>query len=215
MQIARYASGMAHVNPSRPVVTLVGAGPGAADLLTLRALHAVQGADVIIHDALVCDEVLALARPQARLIEVGKRGHRLSTGQDFINRLMVRLAKSGAQIVRLKGGDPSVFGRAAEERRFLELAGIDVRVVPGVTTASAAAAQFGFSLTKRGAAQTVVFATGRTAFGAQNDWRAAADPNATVCLYMGCADIAATCEQLLARGRHGDTPRALGFQCWS
>lgn len=194
-----------------PYITLVGAGPGSADLLTLRALKALQGADVVVHDALVSADVLALVPTTARKIEVGKRGHRLSTGQDFINRLMVRLAKSGVNIVRLKGGDPSIFGRAAEERAFLEAAGVRVETVPGVTTASAAAAQFGFSLTKRGAAQKVLFATGRTAFGAQNDWHAAADIDATLCLYMGCGDIAAIVEQLLGLGRSPKTPALLAL----
>src|SRR5215210_2149040 len=96
-------------------VQLVGAGPGAADLLTLRALRAIEAADVILFDALVPDEIRALFPARARSIEVGKRGHRPSTSQDFINRLMVRLAKRGSHIVRLKGGDPSIFGRAAEE----------------------------------------------------------------------------------------------------
>jgi uroporphyrin-III C-methyltransferase len=192
-------------------VTLVGAGPGAADLLTVRALRAIQSAQIVVYDALVSPEVLDLIPATSRKIEVGKRGHRLSTGQDFINRLMMRLAKSGTKIVRLKGGDPSVFGRAAEERAFLENAGLRVEVVPGITTASAAAAQFGFSLTKRGAAQKILFATGRTAFGAEGDWAAAADPSATLCLYMGCADSAATVTHLLTLGRAPTTPALLAL----
>src|SRR5262245_51044268 len=110
------------MQPERKIgrVQLVGAGPGAADLLTLRALRAIQAAEVILFDALVTEDVRALFPSSARAIEVGKRGHRASTSQDFINRLMVRFARSGASVVRLKGGDPSIFGRAAEERSYLE-----------------------------------------------------------------------------------------------
>ncbi len=187
-------------------VQLVGAGPGASDLLTLRALRAIEAADVVLHDALVGEDILALIPAQARRIEVGKRGHRLSTAQDFINRLMARLAKSGAKVVRLKGGDPSLFGRVAEERLFLEARGVHVEVIPGITTATAAAAQFGFSLTKRENARRVVFATGRTAQGAQLDWAAARDPGTTLCLYMGCGDIAAIAAELIAAGRAPSTP---------
>ncbi len=187
-------------------VLLVGAGPGAADLLTLRALKAIEAADVILFDALVGEEIRALFPARARGIEVGKRGHRPSTSQDFINRLMVRLARTGATVVRLKGGDPSIFGRGAEERAFLEAAGVAVEVIAGVTTASAAAAQFGFSLTERETARRVLFATGRTLAGAAGGWRAAADPSTTLCLYMGCADIAFIAGQLVAAGRAQDTP---------
>jgi uroporphyrin-III C-methyltransferase len=187
-------------------VQLVGAGPGALDLLTLRALAAIEGADVILFDALVGEEIRARFPGQARCIEVGKRGHRASTSQDFINRLMVRFARSGANVVRLKGGDPSIFGRAAEERMFLEAAGIEVEVIAGVTTASAAAAQFGFSLTERETARRVLFATGRTLEGAAGGWEAAADPGTTLCLYMGCGDIAAIARDLIAAGRDPATP---------
>jgi uroporphyrin-III C-methyltransferase len=187
-------------------VRLVGAGPGSADLLTLRALKAIESADVILFDALVGDDIRALFPPNARCVEVGKRGHRPSTPQDFINRLMLRFARAGAMVVRLKGGDPSIFGRAAEERAFLEAHGVIVEVVPGITTASAAAAEFGFSLTTRAGARRVVLATGRTLDGAAGDWSAMADPAATLCLYMGCADIAAISQQLLQAGMPSATP---------
>lgn len=187
-------------------VMLVGAGPGAADLLTLRALRAIKNADVVLFDALVSNEVRALIPARARRIEVGKRGHRPSTPQDFINRLMARLARGGAVVVRLKGGDPSIYGRAAEERAFLERQGVAVEVIAGVTAASAAAAQFGFSLTERGAARRVLFATGRTLEGAGADWRVAADPQTTLCLYMGCGDIAGIAQTLIQAGRAADTP---------
>lgn len=187
-------------------VRLVGAGPGSADLLTLRALKAIQSADVILFDALVGDDTRVLFPAKARCIEVGKRGHRPSTPQDFINRLMLKFARTGAVVVRLKGGDPSIFGRAAEERAYLENYGIPVEVVPGVTTASAAAAEFGFSLTTRAGARRVVIATGRTLDGASGDWTAMADPSTTLCLYMGCADIASISQQLIQAGLPPETP---------
>jgi uroporphyrin-III C-methyltransferase len=187
-------------------VLLVGAGPGAADLLTVRALRAIEAADVILFDALVGEEIRTLFPSRARAIEVGKRGHRPSTPQDFINRLIVRFARTGATVVRLKGGDPSIFGRAGEERAYIEAAGIPVEVVPGITTASAAAAQFGFSLTERGTARRVLFATGRTLEGAAGGWKAAADDSTTLCLYMGCGDIAHIAAEMNAAGRAPTTP---------
>ena len=187
-------------------VLLVGAGPGAADLLTLRAVRAIEAADVVLIDALVAADVRALIPAHAKTIDVGKRGHRPSTPQDFINRVMARLALGGARVVRLKGGDPSVFGRVGEERAFLEARGVRVDVIPGVTTACAAAAQFGFSLTERASARRVLFATGRTLAGPQGDWRAAADAETTLCLYMGCGDIAAIAAMLINAGRAADTP---------
>ena len=187
-------------------VMLVGAGPGAADLLTLRALRAIEHADVVLFDALVSEEIRALIPAHVRRVEVGKRGHRPSTPQDFINRLMTRLARGGANVVRLKGGDPSVYGRAAEERAFLESKGVHVEVVPGVTTASAAAAQFGFSLTERKSARRVMLATGRTLAGAETDWSAVGNKETTLCLYMGCADIAGIAQRLMDAGRAPDTP---------
>jgi uroporphyrin-III C-methyltransferase len=196
---------------SQPIVTLMGAGPGAADLLTVRALNVLMHADVVLHDALVSAQILALIPDATRKVEVGKRGHRVSTGQSFINRLMVRLAKSGKVVVRLKGGDPSIFGRSSEEIEFLQSAGVRVEIVPGITTASAAAAQFGFSLTKRGVAQRVLFATGRTAVGAQGQWEGAADPTTTLCLYMGCGDIEAIVQSLLNMGRAPQTPALVAF----
>jgi uroporphyrin-III C-methyltransferase len=197
--------------PSPNRVTLVGAGPSAADLLTLRALKAIEQADVVVYDALVGGDVLRLIPEAARKIEVGKRGHRISTAQSFINRLMVKLAKTGANVVRLKGGDPSIFGRSSEEVAFLEAAGIGVDIVPGVTTASAAAAQFGFSLSKRGVAQRVLFATGRTALGAQGDWAGAGDPLTTLCLYMGCGDIAEIATRLIDLDRRPTTPTLVAY----
>ena len=193
---------------SRPMgrVRLVGAGPGSADLLTLRALKAIETADVILFDALVGDDIRALFPARARCVEVGKRGHRPSTPQDFINRVMLKFARTGAEVVRLKGGDPSIFGRAAEERAYLESHGVAVEVVPGITTASAAAAEFGFSLTTRAGARRVVLATGRTLDGASSDWATMANPSTTLCLYMGCADIASISQQLIQAGMPPSTP---------
>lgn len=188
------------------VVQLVGAGPGAADLLTLRALRAIDAANIVLIDALVGDDVRALIPARARVIDVGKRAHRPSPSQDFINRLMARYAKAHARVVRLKGGDPSLFGRVAEERAFLEARRVRVEIIPGVTSASAAAAQFGFSLTERGAARRVLFATGRAVTGAELDWRAAADTETTLCLYMGCAQIEAIAQRLIDTGRAPNTP---------
>jgi uroporphyrin-III C-methyltransferase len=201
--------------PTRPPVIgkvlLVGAGPGPADLLTLGALRALQTADIVVHDALVGTEILELIPRTTRRIAVGKRGHRVSTSQDFINRLLVRCAREGALTVRLKGGDPSTFGRSAEETAFLASHGVQVEVIAGVTTASAAAAQFGFSLTKRDVAQKVVFATGRTIMGTQNDWADAAHANTTLCLYMGCGDIEQITEELVSLGRDPATPALLAL----
>jgi uroporphyrin-III C-methyltransferase len=187
-------------------VLLVGAGPGAADLLTLRAVRAIEAADIVLYDALVGDDIRALIPPTARAVEVGKRGHRVATPQDFINRLMATLARQGACVVRLKGGDPSIYGRAAEERAFLESRGIQVEVIPGVTTATAAAAQFGFALTERESARRVLLATGRTLHGPQTDWTSAADKETTLCLYMGCADIEEIAARLIDAGRAAETP---------
>jgi uroporphyrin-III C-methyltransferase len=188
-------------------VLLVGAGPGAADLLTMRALRALESCDVVLYDALVSDEILALIPPTTRKIAVGKRGHKASTPQDFTNALMAKLALAGATVVRLKGGDPSVFGRSAEERAYLEALGVPVEVVPGITTASAAAAQFGFSLTSRGIGRRIMFATGHNMEGPEKSWSGpvCAD-DTTLCLYMAHQDIASIATELLRGGRAASTP---------
>jgi uroporphyrin-III C-methyltransferase len=186
---------------------LVGAGPGAADLLTVRALRALEAADVVLYDALVSDEICALIPDHVRKIAVGKRGHSASTPQDFTNSLMVSLARTGNLVVRLKGGDPSVFGRCAEERAYLEAHGVQVDVVPGITTASAAGAQFGFSLTSRGIGRKVMFATGHTLAGPETSWTGpACDHDTTLCLYMAHQDICAIADALIAGGRLASTP---------
>ena len=157
-------------------VWLVGGGPGDPDLLTLKALKALQAADVVVHDGLVSDEILDLASPGARLISVAKRKSRHSYAQDEINRMLVAFAQDGLTVVRLKGGDPFVFGRGGEELEACRDAGVECRVVPGVTAAFAAAAGAGAPLTHRGSAQAVTFVTGHAARGEvpDLDWPALA-----------------------------------------
>jgi uroporphyrin-III C-methyltransferase len=190
-------------------VGLVGAGPGAADLLTVRALRAIEGAQALLYDALVSDEVLALAPAHCLKILTGKRAGRPSMKQATINRLMLRLARRGLEVVRLKGGDPSVFGRVGEEAAFLAGRGVPVEVTPGVTAACAAAAQFGFPLTHRSQARRVVFTTARLEAGVlQCDWRAAADPQTTLAIYMGGGAADELGRRLIAAGRSPVTPAA-------
>jgi uroporphyrin-III C-methyltransferase len=195
--------------PEPGPVLLVGAGPGPADLLTVRALRAVESAQALLYDALVHDEVLALAPASCLRIQTGKRAGKASMDQATINRLMLRLARRGLRVVRLKGGDPSIFGRCGEERAFLEDYGFDVEVVPGVTAASAAAAQFGFPLTHRGEARQLVLATGRLQDGSgREDWAAFVRSDTTLALYMAREAVAGIAAQLIAAGRSPQTPAA-------
>jgi uroporphyrin-III C-methyltransferase len=188
-------------------VRLVGAGPGAADLLTVRALRAIEGAQALLYDALVSDEVVGLAPPGCVRIQTGKRGGRVSMKQSTINALMLRLARRGLDVVRLKGGDPSVFGRVGEEQAFLHGHGIETETIPGVTAVSAAAAQFGLPLTHRDVARRLVITTARLGDGAvAADWAAGADPEATLAIYMGADSAAAVSERLIAAGRDPSTP---------
>ena len=188
-------------------VQLVGAGPGAADLLTVRALRAIEGAEALLYDALISEEVLALAPATCLKIQTGKRAGRTSMKQETINRLMLRLARRGLRIVRLKGGDPSVFGRVGEETAFLNAHGVGTEVVPGITAACAAAAQFNFPLTHRNQARRVVFTTARLEAGAlQADWSAAADPETTLAIYMGGGAAAELSARLIEAGRAATTP---------
>jgi uroporphyrin-III C-methyltransferase len=192
-------------------VLLVGAGPGPADLMTVRAMRAVQGAQALLYDALVSDEVVALAPPGCFRIQTGKRAGRASMAQDAINRLMLRLARRGLTVVRLKGGDPSIFGRVGEEVDYLRARGVVTEVVPGVTAACAVAAQFNLPLTHRGVARRVLFATARTEGGAlvDLDWRGLADGQTTLALYMGMSAAGLLAEQLIADGLAADTPAAV------
>jgi uroporphyrin-III C-methyltransferase/precorrin-2 dehydrogenase/sirohydrochlorin ferrochelatase len=190
-------------------VTLVGAGPGDAELLTLKAVRALQAADVILYDDLVSDEVLELARREAKRMLVGKRGGRESCRQDDINALMVKLARQGRHVVRLKSGDPMIFGRGGEEIDQLERAGIPCDVVPGITAASAMASALGVSLTHRDDAQSVRFVTGHSRAGGlpdSLDWRGLADHHTTLIVYMGGRTSATLAARLIEQGLFPETP---------
>jgi uroporphyrin-III C-methyltransferase len=189
-------------------VWLVGAGPGDPELLTLKALRVLQGADVVVHDGLVSDEILDLAPETARRISVAKRKSRHSYSQDEISRMLTAFALEGLTVVRLKGGDPFIFGRGGEELEACRAAGVDCQVVPGVTAALAAAAGAGAPLTHRGAAQAVTFVTGHAAQGGEPDldWEGLARANHTVVIYMGLSMAAPIAARLLAAGRAGSTP---------
>lgn len=189
-------------------VWLVGAGPGDPDLLTRKAERLIREASVIFHDALVGPEVLALVPRAVRLISVGKRSGRHSKDQKAIDALIVEAARAGERVVRLKGGDPAIFGRATEELEACRAAGIPVRVCPGVTAASAAAASLGMSLTLRGLARRLTFVTAHARAGEalELDWQALADPQATLAIYMGKAAAPLVSARLIAAGLAPDTP---------
>jgi uroporphyrin-III C-methyltransferase/precorrin-2 dehydrogenase/sirohydrochlorin ferrochelatase len=196
-------------------VTFVGAGPGDAELLTLKAVRALQAADVILFDDLVSDEVLALARREAKCILVGKRAGRPSCRQDEINGMMVRLAKAGRRVVRLKSGDPMIFGRAGEEIAVLEAHGIDYDVVPGITAGLAMAAALGVSLTHRDHAKSVRFVTGHSRQGGipqDMNWQAIADSSATTIFYMGGRTAGMIAARLIAEGLAPETPVAIAAE---
>ncbi len=188
-------------------VFLIGAGPGAADLLTLRAARLLESADVVLFDALVSADVLLLTRSTARLINVGKRCGRKALDQEEINALLVHEAKSSEVVVRLKGGDPLVFGRAAEEMKALRSAGIEFEIVPGVTAACSAAAAAKISLTDRHCSSELVLTTAQ--HSQENSSRRLADsvrPESTLVIYMPGRDYGHIREELLAGGLAGDTP---------
>lgn len=189
---------------------LVGAGPGAADLLTLRAARILAQADYVLHDALVSSEILEMCA-NARKIAVGKRGGRASTDQAVINRLLVSAARRFSCVVRLKGGDPLVFGRADEELSACRAAGIGVEVVAGISAGFAAAAELGAPLTKRGVARSFTVLTPARARGANKDdsWANAAAGADSLAIYMGRAEAAHVRAALLARGWGAHTPVVL------
>jgi uroporphyrin-III C-methyltransferase len=189
-------------------VWLVGAGPGDPELLTIKALKVLQKADVVVHDGLVTGEILDLAPASARRVSVAKRKSRHSYSQDEINRLLVAFAIEGLEVVRLKGGDPFIFGRGGEELEACRAAGLDCHVVPGVTAALAASASAGAPLTHRGSAQAVTFVTGHAAAGGEPnlDWESLARPNQTVVIYMGLSMATPIAARLMAAGRAGSTP---------
>jgi uroporphyrin-III C-methyltransferase len=190
------------------VVWLVGAGPGDPELLTVKALKLLKAADVVVHDRLTPKPILDLAGADARLIDVGKRKSQHTLPQDDINRLLVALAREGLTVVRLKGGDPFMFGRGGEELAELSAAGVEAHVVPGVTAALAAAANAGAALTHRGLAQAVTFVTGHAAKGGEPDldWVSLARPNQTVVVYMGVSTAATIAGRLIGAGRAASTP---------
>lgn len=192
-------------------VWLVGAGPGDQELLTRKAARLIGMASVVFHDALVGPGILELAAQDARLVHVGKRSGRHSKDQSTIDRLIVESALAGERVVRLKGGDPAIFGRATEELAACNAAGIAVSICPGVTAASAAAASLGASLTLRGLARKLTFVTAHARAGEplDLDWAALADPAATLAVYMGKAAAGDLSRQLIAAGLPGDTPMAL------
>ena len=197
---------------SEPRVYFVGAGPGTADLLTVRASHVLARADVVLHDALVDEAVLALAS-QARLIPVGKRAHSPSTAQRFINKTLVECGRKVSCVVRLKGGDPSIFGRLDEEMRALRLAGIAFEVIPGITAASAAAAELQTSLTLREVARAVTLLT-PCVCDEHDDaiWLPAAasvQAGASLAVYMAGRHIKTTAQRLMVAGCSASTPMAV------
>lgn len=192
-------------------VVLVGAGPGDPELLTLKAVRMLQSADVILFDALVSDEILDFAKARARRLLVGKRGGKPSCGQEEINALMIKLARQGKCVVRLKAGDPMIFGRAGEEIEALARAGIPVEIVPGVTSASAFAAALNLSLTHRDHARSLRFVTGHARDGAlpeDLDWSLIARGRTTTIFYMGARTAEAIVTKLLGAGMPADTPAA-------
>ncbi len=196
--------------PAEGHVWLVGAGPGAEDLLTLRAHRVLQNADVIVHDALVPDGVIAMGRRDAERIGVGKRKGCHSRRQEDINALLVSLARQGKRVVRLKSGDPLVFGRAGEEMAALRNAGVGYEVVPGITSALAAAATMELPLTLRGIAASLVFTTGHDMRGqVLPDWARLAVSGATIAVYMGKSVAASIASRLMEAGLAGDTTVAV------
>ncbi len=191
-------------------VSLVGAGPGDPGLLTLHGLRRLNEADVILHDRLVSKEVLALARRDAERIEVGKESGLHHTTQDGIHALMLEHARAGRRVVRLKGGDPFVFGRGGEELEFLRAHGIAYDVVPGISAALACAAYAGVPLTHRDLAQSLQFVTAHSkSDAAPPNWKALAQPNQTLAIYMGVANLESWRDRLIEHGRDPATPFAL------
>jgi uroporphyrin-III C-methyltransferase/precorrin-2 dehydrogenase/sirohydrochlorin ferrochelatase len=191
-------------------VVLVGGGPGDPELLTLKAFKALQAADVVVYDALVAPEIVEIARPQAERIYVGKRCGNHALAQSEINALLVRLARAGKCVVRLKGGDPFVFGRGGEEVEHLAENGVPFRIIPGVTAAAGVGAYAGIPLTHRDYSQALVLVTGhRKDESLDLDWEALARPRQTVVVYMGLQTLPLLCAKLAEHGLPGCTPAAV------
>lgn len=195
--------------PAQARVILVGAGPGAADLLTLRAVRALAAADVVVHDGLVGDEVMALLPAQARRISVAKRRARHTVPQAEIGELLVAEARAGHTVVRLKGGDPFIFGRGGEEVDACVAAGVPVDVVPGISAANGAAASLQLPLTHRDHASMVSFVAGECRGLAEQDWAGLAGKGRTLVIYMGLAGAGPIADKLIADGLAPDTPVAV------
>lgn len=194
----------------RGVVYLVGAGPGDPELLTLRAVRLLGQTDVIVYDHLVSSEVLDFVAPTAQRIYAGKRRNEHTMRQEQINSLLVKLAREGKHVVRLKGGDPFVFGRGGEEMEVLASEGIDFEVVPGITAACGVASYAGIPLTHRDHAQACLFVTGHLKDGSANlDWAALVRPRQTVVIYMGLNALAEICRQLIQHGAPPTRPIAV------
>ena len=192
------------------IVYLIGSGPGDLDLLTLRAARLIGEADAVVYDHLIAEGVLDLVRSDAEKIYVGKETSNHTVPQEALNLLLVRLAHEGKKVVRLKGGDPFIFGRGGEEIETLFEFGVAFEVVPGVTAAAGCAAYAGIPLTHRDHAQTVTFATGHLKDGTINlDWPALARPKQTVVFYMGVGGIEEICRQMIAHGLPGNHPAAV------
>lgn len=192
-------------------VFLVGTGPGDPDLLTVKALRLMQTADLVLYDRLVSTEILELVHADARLLYVGKTSGYHSRTQDEIHELLLSFAEAGVTVLRLKGGDPLVFGRGGEEMDFLQQQGIQVRVIPGITAASGIAAELGMPLTHRGVANSVRFLTGHSRKGGSDPLfvaEQAADPDSTLVVYMGLSTLPALAKKLIAKGLPADTPAA-------
>ena len=200
--------------PTPATVYLVGAGPGDPGLLTLKAARVLEATRLVLYDKLVSTEVLKLVNPLAELIYVGKQSGDHTLTQDGIIELMVRLAKSGRSVVRLKGGDPYIFGRGGEEAQALAAAGIAFEVIPGISAAQGMAASAGIPLTHRDHAAQVTFVTGHLRDeqgerGLELDWASLARPRQTLVIYMGVATLPIVCAQLVAHGLAANTPAAV------
>ncbi|MEA3262833.1 MAG: uroporphyrinogen-III C-methyltransferase [Pseudomonadota bacterium] len=200
---------MSNPTPNAGKVWLVGAGPGDPDLLTLRAARLIMRAKLIVHDGLVDPAILALARPEARLVSVAKRRSRHTMPQDAINALLVREALAGTEVVRLKGGDPFIFGRGGEEAEACHAAGVAVEVVPGISAAIGGAAAAQMPLTHRRSASIVSFVAGQCKGLSEQNWSGLAGQGRTLVIYMGLATAEAIADKLIEDGLAPDMPVAV------